>query len=147
MTAPSLTLQPVDGPAFDRIEAVLAANDLPTADVRTAPGTFFVGVDGDELVGIGGVEVHDSDGLLRSVVVTEPHRGTGYGTVLCDALEGHARSVGVTTLYLLTTTAVGFFRRCGYREIDRRDAPPGIRRTAEFESLCDESATCMRKHL
>lgn len=146
-TPADLALREVESTALDRVEATLAANDLPVEDVRSAPATFYVATVDDEFVGIGGVEVHGRDGLLRSVVVTEPNRGRGFGTALCDALEERAREAGVRTLYLLTTTAAAFFHRCGYRALDREDAPPCIRKTAEFSSLCPTSATCMQKPL
>lgn len=147
MTGPSLTLREADADDLDRVETLLEANDLPSRDVRTSPGRFFVARSDAERVGVGGLEVRGSDGLLRSVVIAEPSRGRGHGTALCEALENEARENGVATLYLLTTTAAGFFRGCGYEPVDRETVPAGVRRTTEFSDLCPASATCMRKHL
>lgn len=133
------------GRAFDRVEALLEANDLPSRDVRAKPERFFVAE--TAVVGVGGVEARGSDGLLRSVVVAEPHRGRGYGTALCTALEDRAWSAGIETLFLLTTTAATFFRRNGYEAIDRAEAPEPIRRTTQFADLCPDSAAAMRKGL
>ncbi len=147
MTDASITVRQADTEDLDRIEAVLRANDLPYQDVRTKPECFFVADADTERIGIGGVETHGSDGLLRSVVITEANRGGGYGSALCDALEARARQNGVETLYLLTTTASEFFRRCGYEAIDREAAPSSIQATTEFSDLCPASAVCMRKEL
>jgi len=147
MSTPSITIERADRAALVRLEELLSANGLPSGDVRTAPGQFFLARDGTGLVGAGGVETYGSDGLLRSVVVAESNRGEGYGTALCDALEDYARSQGVGTLYLLTTTAAAFFRERGYEEISRAAVPPCIQGTAEFADLCPSSATCMRKRL
>jgi N-acetylglutamate synthase-like GNAT family acetyltransferase len=38
-------------------------------------------------------------------------RGNGYGKALVAHVERHARSQGVTDVYLLTTTAAEFFER------------------------------------
>jgi amino-acid N-acetyltransferase len=81
------------------------------------------------------------------VVVEESVRGAGYGTALCDELEAQAAADGIDALYLLTTTAAGFFEARGYEAIDRNEAPPLIRQTTEFEDLCPASATCMKKSL
>ncbi|WP_210424902.1 arsenic resistance N-acetyltransferase ArsN2 [Halorussus halobius] len=134
------------------VESLLAENGLPYRDVRAKPDRFFVaradGLDDEgSRVGIGGLETDGAVGLLRSVVVTEPNRGRGYGTALCDALEDRARTNGVETLYLLTTTATAFFRRRGYESVAREDAPASVRRTTEFAELCPESATCMRNEI
>ena len=132
---------------FDGIELLLEANDLPSDDVRTAPARFFIAESDGEFVGAGGVEIHGSDGLLRSVVVVESARADGLGSTLCDELEERAKEAGVDKLYLLTTTAEGFFRQLGYEPIERETVPPGIRETTEFRDLCPSTATCMRKEL
>ncbi|WP_135819946.1 arsenic resistance N-acetyltransferase ArsN2 [Halostella litorea] len=147
MTDPSITLRDADGDDLARVESLLAANGLPSGDVRTKPECFHVARADGALVGVGGVEVHGSNGLLRSVVVPEPHRGQGYGRALCDALEARARDAGVGTLFLLTTTAADFFRRRGYEAVDRDGVPPAIAGTTEFADLCPNAATCMRKRL
>lgn len=147
MTDGSISLRRAETRDLDRVEALLEQHGLPSEDVRTAPGSFFVATEETELIGVGGVEVHGSNGLLRSIVVREPHRGSGYGRVLCGELERYAESEGVAALYLLTTTATTFFEACGYREIPREDAPSSIRGTTEFADLCPSSATCLKKEL
>lgn len=142
-----LSLRRADESEYARVESLLAANDLPNEDVRDGAAEFFLASTDDECVGLGGVERHGSNGLLRSLVVVEQYRGQGYGTALCDALETHARESGVETLYLLTTTAAPFFRRRGYERVDREDVPDRIRDTAEFTELCPASATCMTKDI
>jgi len=130
-----------------RVESLLETNELPHRDVRSKPECFFVARSGTAVVGIGGIEQYGTHGLLRSVVVTESNRGQGYGTALCDALEDRARTSGVETLYLLTTTAAAFFDQRGYEAVARETAPSSIQGTTEFAELCPDSATCMRKHL
>lgn len=147
MTDDSITLEPASGGRIDRVESLLDANGLPSADVREKPECFFLAVTEAGVVGVGGVEPAGSDGLLRSVVVTEASRGQGYGTALCTALEDYARTSGLEELYLLTTTATGFFRGRGYERIERDRVPPEIRETREFAELCPDAATCMYKRL
>lgn len=43
------------------------------------------------------------------------------------------------------TTATEFFVGEGYVEIDPRTVPEVIQNTTEFEELCPQSATCLRK--
>lgn len=138
-----------------RIEDLLRAADLPAEDLETSPVRLFFGYDGEAsndgpdeasaFVGAGGLEVYGADALLRSVVVPEERRGEGHGGALCDAIEARAAEEGVERLYLLTTTAEGFFAGRGFEVVDRDDAPASIRDTAEFRELCSETATCMRK--
>lgn len=147
MSDATVRIERADAETLAYVETLLEENDLPAADVRSKPDRFFVGYDGDDTVGIGGLEVYGSDGLLRSLVVERAVRGEGYGAAICEAIESTARAEGVETLVLLTTTASEFFAARGYVEIDRSDAPAAIRRTTEFDDLCPATATCMTKSL
>jgi amino-acid N-acetyltransferase len=142
-----MRVRPAEPSEFDRIEALLRANDLPTRDLQASPGTFFVAEAGEQVVGAGGVEQYGTNGLLRSVVVAKSRRGRGYGRALTGRLERHARAEGVETLYLLTTTAAAFFRAQGFETTERADAPAQIQETTEFSELCPSAATCLRKSL
>jgi amino-acid N-acetyltransferase len=143
----AMTVCEADLDQLDRVIELLADNDLPTDDVPGALDHLVVALAGGEVVGAGGVEVHGSAGLLRSVVVEDSFRGRGAGTAVCDALEDKVRRASVETLYLLTTTAASFFRRRGYETVAREEAPSDVRETAEFADLCPASATCMAKNL
>ena len=147
MTPPSMTVRQANEDDVARVESLLKTNELPHRDVRSKPECFFVARSGTAVVGIGGVERYGANGLLRSVVVTEPNRGQGYGTTLCNALEDRARADGVETLYLLTTTAEAFFSQRGYEGVARADVPSSIQGTTEFADLCPDSAVCMQTHL
>lgn len=147
METPPITIRQADPEDLVRLESLLERDGLPTEDVRSKPECFFTASADGTFVAAGGIERYGSDGLLRSVVVPESCRGEGYGTALCEELEERARENGVGTLYLLTTTAPGFFERRGYGRIAREDAPSTIQETTEFSELCPDSATCMRKEI
>lgn len=125
------------------IAALLQAADLPVEGVADALDGFVVAVEDDRIVGAGGVEEYGEDGLLRSVVVDARARSTGLGSALTEAAIERARARGLDRLYLLTTTAEGFFPRFGFRAVSRDEAPAAIRRSPEFASLCPEGATVM----
>lgn len=141
----TLSLEPLGD--LDRARGLLAENDLPAADLESTPVRLFDAVVDGDRVGIGGFEPHGDVGLLRSVVVAEGRRGRGLGEAICTAIEGRAAAAGVTALYLLTTDASGFFGTIGYGVIERDDAPAAIGATAEFDELCPDTATAMRKRL
>lgn len=147
MTEASFTVRRATEAELDQVEALLDANDLPSADVRAKPDCFFVADAGADVVGVGGVEIHGTHGLLRSVAVAASDRGRGYGSAICDELENHARREEVETLFLLTTTAASFFRERGFAEIARDEAPTSIQHTTQFVDLCPASATCVGKDL
>lgn len=141
----TITLQQAADGTLSYVETLLAKNGLPSQDVRSNPDCFYVGYDGTEPIGIGGIEIYESYGLLRSIVIEQAARGNGWGTALCEALEADASANGVETLYLLTTTAADFFGNRGYVKTERPDAPVTIQQTNEFDNLCPTTATCMKK--
>lgn len=132
-----------------KVRALLAEAGLPQSDLGTAHfEAFLIAKDYEgRVLGAIGLERHGTDGLLRSLVVAESRRGIGLGKRLTRELEDLARSDGLRSLYLLTMTVPEFFRRLGYAETERAGAPALIARTAEFRSLCPDSAVCMCKAL
>lgn len=147
MCSETITLQQADDSTLSYIETLLEKNGLPSQDVRSRPDCFYIGYNSAGSVGIGGIEIYGNDGLLRSVVIEQATRGSGWGTALCDTLEANASADGIDTLYLLTTTAADFFDNRGYVEIERANAPTAIQQTTEFDDLCPTEATCMKKSL
>jgi len=128
--------------------ALLQSQGLPDSDITDEhlEHFFFVGSDSSP-TGLVGLELYDTDALLRSLVVRENARGIGLGSTLLEHAEQHAATKGVRSVYLLTTTAEEFFNRLGYGRIDRSQAPPSIRATREFASLCPASSVFMTKTL
>jgi amino-acid N-acetyltransferase len=108
---------------------------------------FLVARDGGALLGCVGLELYGEAALLRSLAVAERSRGVGLGAALADAALEDARRRGVRSLYLLTTTAEGFFARRGFERIARDEVPEAVRGSAEFGALCPASAACMARHI
>jgi len=153
---PPVTLVPVDSHReAEWVQSLLSRSGLPTDDLQftqePAPSgshltLYTVTADGDR-VGCIGIERYGDDGLLRSAAIAEPYRGEGYGLAAVRTLEARVRDDGVDTLYLLTTTASGFFAELGYERTDRNAVPEQMRESAEFSDLCPSSATVMRRRL
>jgi N-acetylglutamate synthase-like GNAT family acetyltransferase len=125
--------------------ALLAASGLPTDDVAEHFASFVVASRDGRLVGVAGLERHGALGLVRSVAVAPGLRGERLGRALCDELFARAKQAGVRELHLLTEHAAGFFVQLGFAPEAREDAPPAIRATRQFTSLCPASAQLMRR--
>ena len=128
------------------VESLLAANHLPTADLQDGSKvTLFGCVTDAQLRGVVGLEMHGHVALLRSLVVPANERGSGLGAALVSHAEQYAAQQGVATIYLLTTTAAGFFERHGYSHVSRQAAPAAIAGTSQFSDLCPSSSAFMEK--
>lgn len=143
-----MTIQTATPDDLDTLRDLLKITDLPHDDLTPAHlEDFLLARDGDALCGTVGLEPKGETGLLRSLAVAEEWRGQGLGSRLVEAIERHAQQDGVSTLYLLTTTAAGYFEGFGYERMDRDALPASIQETEEATRLCPSSATCMRKDL
>lgn len=129
------------------VRELLERNGLPTSDLDRSGPWFTVALEGEDIVGASGLEIHGMSGLLRSVVVEDDRRGTGLGRALVESVEAAARQRGLNELVLLTETARDFFAKLGYAEIARADVPAAVQECAEFKALCPQSARCMVKQL
>ncbi len=86
-------------------------------------------------------------GLVRSLVVAGAARGRGVGSSVLRGLIAEARALGITDLWLLTTTAEPFFVKHGFQPAAREQAPGEVAQTAQFKDLCPSSAVLMRRDL
>ena len=148
VTSAPRSLRPAHPDELDAIRALLRACDLPHDDLTPEHlSHFFVAAGGASLRGCVGLEPGDDAALLRSLAVRPGARGQELGGRLLTAAERRARQMGLRALYLLTTTAAGYFERHGYVRVERDALTPALQKTEEAARLCPASATCMRKRL
>jgi amino-acid N-acetyltransferase len=140
---PDYALRELSQEQLLEVDLLLKGAGLPRDDIREPGRHFYRLEDAAGPVAWAGLEPYGIDGLLRSIIVLEHVRGRANGSMLVEATIAEARRLGVERLWLLTTTAAGFFARIGFREVPRDAAPPPIAATTEFASLCPASATCM----
>lgn len=95
---------------------ILLGKDL--VELYGAVPEFMVAVDGDDrVIGYGAVHaIWDHLGEVRTLGVAEEWLGRGVGHVLLEALEEHARELGLSQLFCLTFE-VDFFARHGFEAV------------------------------
>ncbi len=123
----------------EKFLAALALDDLPTADLATSRGHYFSATISEQIVGYGGYESLGRVILLRSVVVVAK-RGLGVGRAIAQAALHEARKDGGEVAFLLTESAVGFFK-----QITRDETPAVVKSHPQYDRLCAETAVIMRK--
>ncbi len=123
--------------------ALLAEVGLPLDEVSRWLPRYVVAEDDGRIIGVAGLEVHGTDGVLRSVAVEPGRQGGGLGGRLAATIIASARQAGLRRLYLLTETAAGFFPQWGFRRIARDDASEAVKESIEFSEACPDSAVAM----
>lgn len=143
-----LNLERAESGDLPQVLRLLSESGLPTEGVEQHFHTFVVSRDDNgNVIGTGGVEIHGQQALLRSVCVSPLHRGKNLGTLITEAAIEIASQHGCTEAYLLTTTAERFFRRKGFRTVERSHVSGPVLGSIEFRSVCPASATCMVRSL
>jgi len=139
-----ITIAPATAADLDAIKALLAASELPIAGVDEHWKTFIVARDGPYVVACGGAEAYQLVALIRSVAVSPEYRGQGLGRRIVRQLLDRLASRGLREFYLLTTTAEAYFRKRGFKTIDRDEVHPQLLGSQELQGACPDSAICMR---
>lgn len=134
---------PPDAVADLLLSAGLPADDLGHHDETTV---WTAGVDG-QVQGAAALEQYECYGLLRSVVVAEPHRGQGLARLLTEKALSAARKADLVAVYVLTETAADYFFGLGFVAIGRQAVPPVVRQSTEFAELCPDTAIAMVREL
>jgi N-acetylglutamate synthase-like GNAT family acetyltransferase len=92
-------------------------------------GSFWVGLDGERVVGSAGVIDFGSGAALRKMFVHADYRGpaNGVGQALLETALAHARAQGIEAVYLGTQerlrAARRFYERNGFRAVDPAALP------------------------
>jgi N-acetylglutamate synthase-like GNAT family acetyltransferase len=146
--APPLVAIPLAAWEREGLAAALKGAGLPTDDIAEPSRHFWRFSFADDIpAGFGGLEIHGSDALMRSITTLPPLRGRGFGRAIVKALEAEAMLVKCNSVFLLTTSAQGLFAKLGYAVIDRASVPAAIRATTQFAALCPDSAAVMLRRL
>lgn len=143
----AVSIEPAGEQDIESLLALLRMNGLPTEGLLDHRDTILVAREGAVLLGSAALEVYPDGALLRSVAVAAERQGEGLGRALTAAAIRMAEALEVPALYLLTTTAAGYFPAFGFAPVTRADVPAAVRTSVEFTSACPASATVMRKGL
>jgi N-acetylglutamate synthase-like GNAT family acetyltransferase len=140
---PTIQIAPAGPADLPAVLALLAESGLPHDGLAEHFGAALVARDGERVVGSAALELYGEAGLLRSVAIAPGLRGQGLGRELTLAALELARARGVHQLYLLTTTAEGYFPAFGFAPVSRAEVEPAVQASAEFTGACPDSATVL----
>jgi amino-acid N-acetyltransferase len=126
------------------VKELLDEVDLPSEGLEDYfCDVYVLAISKKRLVGVAGVEVYGSYGLLRSVAISPKLQRKRVGEhLVLERLEWAVKN-GLESIYLLTTTAPRFFERVGFQVTKREHVPGEVQSSSEFSSICPESATAM----
>ena len=126
---------------------LLAEVSLPYSDIPAPNQHFFIAETEGAIIASAAVEVYGKNAIFRSFAVEKNSRNRGIGKEIYEFAIAYAISVGIKSLYLLTTTASTWFENRNWEYYERDSVPGDIENAREFASICPSSARCMRQLL
>lgn len=130
---------------LDLAKDILVTNHLTVLGIEDQFLNFFVLYVNGQIIGIVGLEIYNTSGLLRSLAILPEYQKKGLGITLVQQIIEYAQEKKLKTVYLLTETAKSFFEKQGFSVVDRKEAPPEIQNSKEFSSACPVNATFMKR--
>lgn len=140
---PSLTVTRGKPADLTDIRALLERVGLSAENVDDHIADFLIAREGETVIAVAALEDHGTAGLLRSVGVAPERQGWGLARYLTNALIERARGRGLAAVYLLTRDAQRYFKRHGFRPINRDEIRPAVKQSAQFNEESCSSATSM----
>lgn len=147
--ADSISIRPADAiadlPAVSRLLA--EAKLIPITPDAQFGSQYILALADDKIIGVAGMEVHGTEGLLRSVCLDPKYRSLRIGGALVENRIEWARSQGLQAIYLLTTTAASYWPRFGFVTIERNLAPSSIAQSHEWNGACSAESSALKLDL
>jgi glycerol 3-phosphatase-2 len=141
---PMARVRPAAGDDAEAVRGLVEVAELDPGEVDSTDATVVAAAPDGELLATASADVSGRDGYLRSLAVAPAARGGSLGTLVTAAAAYWARGAGARTLYLLTETAEGFFRRLGFEPVERGSLPGWV---TDRSRACAETAVAMRREV
>jgi len=132
---------------IELIEHLLQECSLPYNDLTKYIENFVVVEEENKIIGVGGFEKYGEVSLIRSLAVSHEYRGIGVGERIYSLLVSNINSTGINKVYLLTETAIDYFKKIGFIILSRENVPAAITNTKQFRELCPSTAVVMYNEL
>jgi len=131
------TLRPATPDDLPAITALLEAAHLPPWELEQHLDNFVVAEQDGRVVGAGGLETYPNcaAGLVRSMAVDEPLRGTGLGRRILEWVMQRAADDGLPQIFLFTRDAREFYVHFGFSDVTLDEFPEAMHTSAQYQGV------------
>jgi len=133
-----------------RVREMIAGAGMMTEGIEWPAACYILAYNGDEAIGVVGIEARIDAALIRSLYVKPVMRRRGIGAGLLTAARKAAHTRGARHLYLFSTDAGSFFERQGFEPAEVADviaALSGVPQVEHYRARPDELAREVAYHL
>ena len=135
---------------LDRVREIIAGAGMMTEGIEWPAACYILAYNGDDAIGVVGVEARIDAALIRSLYVKPAMRQRGIGAALLAAARKAAHTRGARRLYLFSTETGGFFERQGFAIADVASvvaALSGVPQVEHYRARPDQLAREVAYHL
>jgi len=135
---------------LDQVREMIESAGMMTDGIEWPAACYILAYNGDEAIGVVGVEAKIDAALIRSLYVKPAMRQRGIGAALLAAARKAAHTRGAGRLYLLSTDAGSFFERQGFARAEVSTvigALSGVPQVEHYRARPDELAREVAYHL
>ena len=115
------------------VRMLLEREHMDTHAIEWPLACHVAAFDGDEMVGVVGIEPIVDSALIRSLCVTAPYRHRGIGRQLMDAARKAAHTRGARRLFVFGSRADGYFLRLGFKPVAVDELTAALRGAPKVE--------------
>ena len=135
---------------LDQVREMIESAGMMTEGIEWPAACYILVYNGDEAIGVVGVEAKIDAALIRSLYVKPAMRQRGIGAALLAAARKAAHTRGARHLYLFSTDAGSFFERQGFARAEVATviaALRGVPQVEHYRARPDELAREVAYHL
>ncbi|HWN58451.1 MAG TPA: GNAT family N-acetyltransferase [Methylomirabilota bacterium] len=135
---------------LDQVREMIESAGMMTEGIEWPAACYILAYNGDEAIGVVGVEAKIDAALIRSLYVKPAMRQRGIGAALLAAARKAAHTRGAVRLYLFSTDAGSFFERQGFVRAEVATvigALSGVPQVEHYRARPDELAREVAYHL
>jgi N-acetylglutamate synthase-like GNAT family acetyltransferase len=135
---------------LDQVREMIESAGMMTEGIEWPAACYILAYNGDEAIGVVGVEAKIDAALIRSLYVKPAMRQRGIGAALLAAARKAAHTRGAGRLYLFSTDASSFFERQGFARAEVATvigALSGVPQVEHYRARPDELAREVAYHL
>jgi N-acetylglutamate synthase-like GNAT family acetyltransferase len=133
-----------------QVREMITSAGMMTDGIEWPAACYILAYNGDDAIGVIGVEAKIDAALIRSLYVKPPMRQRGIGAALLAAARKAAHTRGARHLYLFSTDAGNFFERQGFVRAEVADviaSLPGVPQVEHYGARPDDLAREVAYHL
>lgn len=137
-------IRPAGRSELKEVRELLMSLELPYEGFVERLIHLFIAQNKGRVIGCVGLESFDKLGLIRVLAVHPDFQDEDVGRQLMEHILDYARLNNMREIYAFAPSLSPYLEDLGFRVIDKEEIDSRIRELPDFETLCPETASCLK---